>query len=201
MTFPKGGTISQNRNPPTWTCLTPLPCRPKHPGRSLPDTRHRADPWDTPGPLALQAPATSAIWYMPKELPHCSDFHQAWAQLTKQASRCGRLVSRITSPWCSGFSFSTEISGLYENLWPDFSSENTIRNYRDELDTPPQHLANWSQTATGQGVLYALFNTQHSALASLGFQIQATYLTTLAQLPDNRATETLLARFREAPGF
>lgn len=95
--------------------------------RSLPDTRHMADPWDTPGLFALQAPGTSAIWYVPEDLPHCFDSCQVWAQLTKQVSGCGHLVSPVRSPWCSGFGFSTEINGIFGKLWPDYSTENIIR--------------------------------------------------------------------------
>lgn len=79
--------------------------------------------------------------------------------------------------------------------------ENTIKNQSDELDPAGQHSTNWSQAAIGLGVLHTLSNTQHLAPATLSFQVEATYLITLPQLPHNRTTETILVTFREAPGF
>lgn len=139
-----------------------------------------AAPWDSPGLFAMQAPGISGVRYAPEELPHCFDSCQPWGQLAKQASGCGHLVSPVRSPWSWGFIFSTEVNGLFEKLWPDFSTENTIRNYREELDVTPQHLANWSH-------LLVLVSRYRQPILPL--------------YHNYRTTEPLLVKLRDTPGF
>lgn len=100
--------------------------------------RHTAD---TAALSAVQAPGNSAIWHVPEKCPHCSDSGQAWAQLTN------RVAIDISFPLSDSPDAQVSVSAqklmsFLKNY--DFSTENTIGNYRDALDTTPQPLANRS---------------------------------------------------------
>lgn len=141
-------------------------------------------PWQTLGTPGSICPVSSwglCCWAVPEGLSHGSDSLPSLSP--------GNQTSKSLWP----FGFPCQILLMLRpqfqcrNEW-DFWKMMTLLQYwkhHQELQGQGRHgiLANWSQTAPGQGVLYPLSSTRHSAFARLAFEMQATHRMTLPQLP------------------